>query len=175
MAGPAPGTKRAERLARRRAASMGEDEAFIQPLLPKGAPLDPHFDMGEPQLTRAELRARRKEEKQHRHQQQKREKEALRSLAPEELFSPPEADPEGQGWISGKPVNPAEMDAIAQLFAGEGKGAPVAGKGKNGPEPAAEPGVAGEGPPARKSARTGKPRRFRFSQGDAHDIDAIDD
>ena len=191
-AGPAPGTKAAQR-ALQKAHSEEDDATGPQEALPAQDMLQ------EEPLTRAERRAERRALRQQERAEKREEKKALKAARqhfdeplsledPFETTPPPPATEEEEKkkpWTNPKPIDTSDMDAIARLFSGS----PSPSSGEDTPpaenNPGASPGdtdTSGDKPDpssenasSKKGARTGRPGRMRFSQGDAHDIDAIDD
>ncbi len=159
-AGPAPDTKAYQRAQRKLQARQA---AGVDAALPHAATLNPDFEMAE-ELTPAERRA---------------QKRALRAQRRASHTPPPVAEPlpptNAESWASQKPINPAEMDAIARMFSAPSKAGPQDAANPLGIVSAPEAESTPAAPKPKKTTRTGRPRRMRFSQGDAHDIDAIDD
>lgn len=159
-AGPAPDTRRAQRTQRKNQPQQNEDAALLA-ALPHTEALHPDFQLSEA-LTPAERRTQKR-----RLRAQKKQKHPSTTAA--HLTTPlsPESPLVETGWASHKPINPAEMDAIAEMFT-----APTPQDIHKNPLGIV---LSPESLPKNKGARTGKPGRIRFSQGDPRDLDAIDD
>lgn len=161
-AGPAPDT-RAYLRAQRKALPKRTAESDLNQALPHSQALHPDFQMAEA-LTSAERRT------------QKRQLRAQRRLRGPVDTAPalPELDnTAAETWTSQKPIDPAEMDSIARMFVAPAPSGEAKTANPLGIVPA--PGAEKPGKDGTAKTRTGRPRRMRFSQGDAHDLDAIDE